>query len=38
MQRAEDQVTGLCRRERQTDRLEVSHLAHQNNVRVFPER
>ena len=38
VQGAEYQVPRLRCRERQTDRLEVTHLAHENNVRVLAQR
>ena len=37
VQRREDEVTGLGRRDRRPDRLEVSHLADEDHVRVLAE-
>ena len=38
VQRAEDQVAGLGRLDGDRDRLEVAHLAHQDDVRVLAQR
>ena len=38
MQRAEHQVAGLGRGERQADGLQVAHFAHQDHVRVLAQR
>ena len=38
MQRAEHQVAGLGRRQGQTDGLQVTHFADQDDVRVFAQR
>jgi len=38
VQRGEHEVAGLGRRERRRDRLEVAHLADQDDVRVLAER
>ena len=37
MQRAEHQVAGFGRRQREADRFEVAHLADQDDVRVFAQ-
>ncbi len=38
VQRAEHQVTGFGAGERQADRLQIAHLAHQDHVRVLAQR
>ena len=38
VQGAKDEVTGARRGQRQLDGLEVPHFAHQNDVRVLPQR
>ena len=37
MKGAEHQVTRLCCRDGRLDRLQVTHLTHQNDVRIHPQ-
>ena len=38
MQGSKHQVTGFCRSQCKPDRLQIAHLANQNNIRVFTRR